>query len=316
MGSWWCFLENSRRRRPDFEATRRPGKHVPEKYVTGTQLDTSDGRGWKALHAERWRHAAGELGNAKGQETEVIVIVHGRLPIRLRGNGRLHDCYVIPGTIGLCPAGAEEELVQLQGEIRESVHLFLPTLAETALREIDVDPDKVRLRYEGGFRDPLIEEITRAIRAEMLDPAPAGNMLVETLATALGVHLLQHHSNLTPASLSLPSARGALDAGRLQRVGDFIEANLGEDLTIEALANEACLSPFHFARAFKAATGVAPHRYLTSRRIEKARSWISEGRLPLAEIAFRCGFSSQASFTRWFKRLVGTTPGEYRTICR
>ena len=222
---------------------------------------------------------------------------------------------MVPGTVGLCPAGFQEEMIQLHGEIRESLHLFLPTLAGTALREIDVDPGKVRLRYEGGFHDPLIEEIARAIRAEMLDPAPAGNMLVETLSAALGVHLLQRHSNLASASLSLPVARGALDPGRLHRVRDFIETNLGKNLTIDALANEACLSPFHFARAFKAATGMAPHRYLTNRRIEKARFWISEGQLSLAEIAFRCGFSSQASFTKRFKRLVGTTPGTYRAMC-
>ncbi len=285
---------------------------MPAKYVTGTRLGTSEGRGWNGLRAERWRHAAGELGKAQGRETEVVVIHQGRLPIRRRGGGRLQNCYAVPGTVGLCPAGFQEEMIQLHGEIRESLHLFLPTLAGTALREIDVDPDKIRLRYEGGFRDPLIEEIARAIRAEMLDPAPAGNMLVETLSAALGVHLLQRHSNLASASLSLPVARGALDPGRLHRVRDFIETNLGKNLTIEALANEACLSPFHFARAFKAATGMAPHRYLTNRRIEKARFWISEGQLSLAEIAFRCGFSSQASFTKWFKRLVGATPGEYR----
>ena len=65
------------------------------------------------------------------------------------------------------------------------------------------------------------------------------------------------HRLLTSASLStVPRpARGTLDPGRLDRVRDFIETNLGEDLTIEALAKEACLSPFHFARAFKAATG-------------------------------------------------------------
>ena len=305
-------MEKSRPRRTDFDATRPLGRHVPAKYVTGTQLGTSDGLGWNGLLAERWRHAPGQLGKARGPETEVVVVLQGRLPVRRLG-GRSQACYVIPGTIGLCPAGVQEETVQLHGEIRESLHLFLPSLAETALREIDVDPDKVRLRYERGFRDPLIEGIGRAIRAEMLDPTPAGNMLVETLASALGVHLLQRHSNLASASLSLPPARGALDPGRLDRVRDFIETNLGEDLTIEALANEACLSPFHFARAFKAATGVAPHRYLTNRRLERARSWISAGQLPLAEIAFRCGFSSQASFTKWFKRLVGITPGEYRT---
>ena len=304
-------MEKSRRRRDDFDDRRPLARHVPAKYVTGTQLGTSDGLGWTGLLAERWRHAPGQLGDAHGPETEVVVILQGRLPIR-RFGGRSRDCYVVPGTIGLCPPGVQEETVQLHGEVPESLHLFLPSLADTARREFDIDPDKVRLRYERGFRDSLIEGIGRAIRAEMLDPTPAGNTLVETLGSALGVHLLQRHSNLTSAASSLPAARGALDPGRLERVRDFIEANLGEDLTIEALANEACLSPFHFARAFKAATGMAPHRYLTSRRLDRARSWIAERQLSLAEIAFRCGFASQASFTRWFKRLAGATPGEYR----
>jgi len=79
----------------------------------------------------------------------------------------------------------------------------------------------------------------------------------------------------------------------------------------------ACFLPglLLFARAFKAATGSAPHRYLTDRRIGRARALLAEGRLPLAEIAEVCGFSSQPHFTYWFKRLVGTTPGAYREGC-
>jgi len=138
-------------------------------------------------------------------------------------------------------------------------------------------------------------------------------VLVETLAAALGVQIVRQHSNLERASISLPSICGALDPRRLRRIADFIDAHLSEDLSVETLANEACLSPFHFARAFKAATGTAPHRYLTDRRIEHAKALIAEGRLPLVEIADVCGFSSQAHLTRWFKRIVGTTPGAYRT---
>ncbi|MDE0059522.1 MAG: anti-sigma factor antagonist [Defluviicoccus sp.] len=155
----------------------------------------------------------------------------------------------------------------------------------------------------------------RTIRGEMFDPAPAGRLLVETLAAALGVHILRHRSNLTPASASLPAARGALDPRRLRRVVEFMEAHLGEDLTLGRLADEACLSPFHFARAFKAATGTAPHRFLTARRIDRARALLAEGELSLAGVAEICGFSSQAHFTRSFKRLVGATPGEYRGGC-
>ena len=274
---------------------RRLVGHGPAKYPTGTRLGTSEGQGWKGLLAERWRNPEGDLGAVQVRDTEIIVMLQGRLLVRRRGDGQVQHCNAVPGTIWLCPAGVYEDMIHLYGEVRESIHLFLPAvpLAETALREINVDPARVSLRYEGGFRDPLIEQIARNIHAEMLDPAPAGKMLVETLASALGAHVLRNHSNLESASVSLPTARGALDPRRLQRVKDLIETNPGADLTIEALAKEACLSPFHFARAFKAATGMAPHRYVTDRRIEKAKFWISEGRRPLAEIAYLCGFSSQ-----------------------
>ena len=242
-------------------------------------------------------------------------MLSGRLHVRRRGGSRLEYHAAVPGTVWLCPPGIREDMIRLYGEVRESLHLYLPALplAATALREIDVDLRNVSLQYKGGLRDPLVEQVARTIHAEMVDPVPAGKLLVESLAAALGIHILQHYSSLDPSPL--PSVRGALDLRRLQRVKDFIEAHLGEDLTIEALANEACLSPFHFARAFKAATGMPPHRYLTDRRIGRAKPMIVEGRLSLAEIADVCGFSSQAHFTRWFKRSVGVTPGVYRAQC-
>ena len=282
---------------------KRLGRHTHAKRATGTRLGTSDGRGWKGLLAERWSHSEGELDSREAGYNEVTVLLEGRLSVRRRGDGRLEKFEAVPGTVGLCPRGVREDMLYLDGEIYDSVFLLLPEspLSETALREFDVDPDKVGLSYVSGFRDPLIEQIARTIHAEMIDPKPSGKMLVETLTSALGVHILRHYSNLNPASVSLPVARGALDPRRLRWVKDFIEAHLGEDLSIEALANEACLSPFHFARAFKAASGTAPHSYVTDRRMEKAKFLITEGRIPIAEIAHLSGFSSHAYFTTWFQ---------------
>ena len=288
--------------------------HGRAKYTTGTRLGTSEGRGWRGLLAERWQHSEGDLAEIQPRDTEVIVMLQGRLRVRRRGDGRLQHHDAVPGTVWLCPAGIREDMIHLYGDVKESIHLYLPAapLSETALREFDVDPDKVRLRYDGGFRDPLVEYIAREVHAEMIGEAPLGRMQVETLAKALGVYIMRHYSNLEPASTSLPAVRGALDARRLERVMEFIDAHISEDLTIDTLANEVYLSPFHFARAFKAATGSAPHRYITDRRIERAKALINEGRLPLADIAYICGFSSQAHLTRWFKRIVGATPGAYR----
>ena len=294
-----------------------PAGHGRAKYTTGTLLGTSRNLGWNGLLAERWSHSEGDLGEVQPRDTEVIVMLEGRLHIRRRGDGRLQHTDAVPGMVWLAPAGIREDMIRLYGHIPESVHMYLPAspLSVTALLELDIDPDTVGLHYDGGFRDPLIEQIARAVRRELVDPAPGGKMLIETLASALGVHVLRHHSNLEPASVALPKVRGALDTRRLRRVKDFIEAHLNEELTIDRLAGEACLSPFHFVRVFKAATGITPHRYLTDCRIGRARTMIAESRLPLAEIAELCGFSSQSHFTRWFKRIVGVTPGAYRKNC-
>jgi AraC family transcriptional regulator len=107
---------------------------------------------------------------------------------------------------------------------------------------------------------------------------------------------------------------GALDWRRLQRVLAFIEQHLQEPLSLGELCAQACLSKFHFARAFRLAVGVSPQRYVRARRLRMAKSLLLEGRESLANIAFTCHFSSQANFSRAFRSATGITPGRYRQI--
>ena len=79
----------------------------------------------------------------------------------------------------------------------------------------------------------------------------------------------------------------------------------------------ARLSPYHFARQFKAATGLPPHQYVIARRVERAKQLLQAGTgLSLAEVAADAGFSDQSQLSRHFKRLVGVTPGQFRTPAR
>lgn len=103
----------------------------------------------------------------------------------------------------------------------------------------------------------------------------------------------------------------ALDDQRLRRVMQFIAENLQNDIHLNDLAQVANLSPFHFARAFRKATGEPPHRFVRGCRLEWAKELL-EGSAPIAEIALTCNFSSQSSFTRAFTRAFGIAPGGYR----
>jgi AraC family transcriptional regulator len=96
-------------------------------------------------------------------------------------------------------------------------------------------------------------------------------------------------------------------------VREYIEANLeGGNLTIARLAKVASLSQFHFARAFKAAVGSAPHQYVSAHRLERAKELLARGDQSLLDIAVALNFSSQANFTRAFRVGTGMTPGQFR----
>jgi AraC-like DNA-binding protein len=109
--------------------------------------------------------------------------------------------------------------------------------------------------------------------------------------------------------ITIPRIRGGLSPKTLRRVQDHIAANLGQKITNEAL------SPSHFARAFKDSQSVAPHRYILECRVKRTQELLATD-LSLSEIAVEVGFSDQSHLTRWFREIVGVTPGSYRWSVR
>ncbi|HLH10544.1 MAG TPA: AraC family transcriptional regulator [Methylovirgula sp.] len=123
-------------------------------------------------------------------------------------------------------------------------------------------------------------------------------------------------SSESPSKVADRRSQTALDPQRLSRVVAFVAQHLEDDITVEKLADLACLSQFHFARAFKTAVGKSPHQYVSEKRIEQAMAQLASGESPLRQIALTCGFSSHANFSRAFRRATGLTPGQYRALAR
>lgn len=109
---------------------------------------------------------------------------------------------------------------------------------------------------------------------------------------------------------------GQLDAMRLRRVQAHIAQNLSGGLSVAELAAIACLSPYHFIRCFRRAVGCPPYQYLRGLRLEYAKALLSEPGSSIAQIALESGFSSQASFTRAFRKQAGISPASYRALYR
>lgn len=100
----------------------------------------------------------------------------------------------------------------------------------------------------------------------------------------------------------------SLPKWRLKRVADYVEAHLGERVTLHDLAGAAGLTRMYFAAQFRLAKGMRPHEYLLQRRIGRAQEMLCAPNARIADVAVCVGFSTQAHFTTVFKRIVGQTP--------
>ena len=174
--------------------------------------------------------------------------------------------------------------------------------------------DPIESLYDRDIFDPTLARMMEALWSEASDAGPAATLMVEGRATSILGRLL----SLTTARDFGPNEKGVrpLDVARLRRVTAYVDEHLDATITIEDLARIAGRSPFHFARCFRAATGSSPHRFVLARRVDLARRLLSETDEAIAEIAYRCGFSSQAHLSTAFRKQVGSTPGAYRKASR
>lgn len=99
---------------------------------------------------------------------------------------------------------------------------------------------------------------------------------------------------------------------RLLRAKDRMDAASHEDWPVARLARVSAVSAAHFARSFKEAFGLPPHRYLLTRRIERATALLRDTERPITDIAFETGWKSLGSFGRTFRDVTGESPGELR----
>lgn len=102
----------------------------------------------------------------------------------------------------------------------------------------------------------------------------------------------------------------------MTQVIEFIDRNYAKSLTVAVLARRAKLSPFHFIRAFRSATGLTPHQYLRERRLDRARHLLSTTSMPVTEVCEAVGFTSLGSFSTLFRRATGQSPNAFRASRR
>ena len=207
-----------------------------------------------------------------------------------------------PGALAFSPAGVTIRSVHPAGRFVQAV--WDTDLCSALLPELKTAASGFEYLYP--LQDPLLGQIVTTL-AQEIDGGFADRILIESLGTALYIGVARHFVG----HLLLPTS-GGLSTERLERVRAYVEAHLDDDLSLTVLADIACLSPYHFSRSFKQATGVGPQRYVIQRRLERAKRLLRQTQQPLAWIAQEAGFADQSHLTRIFRCEMGVTPGRFR----
>ena len=223
---------------------------------------------------------------------------------RRGANGSWVQFLIERGSLAIVPSGPVPEVRLLTPS-----NMILCALEENFTREIALEIDRQPANDTAfHIRDTPIEALVDLMITDFEAFRPCA-LYSETLAHALATRFLLYESS---SEHTLNSSVKPLPPRILRRIRDRIEAELDTELSLASLAKESGYSRAHFLRMFRAATGLTPHQYVLERRVSTAQQLLRQSKMLLADIALKCGFSSQTYMNDVFRKRLGVTPLEYR----
>lgn len=271
----------------------------------------SQDAGWRSMYAAIFEEAPFRATELPCHHPSLIYHLCRPTTVTRRATGGAPSKALIgPRCICLTPAEAtfqwqhsgNPEILQIY--VRQSIYA-------AAVNEIyGCDASAAEIVPSFAILDPLLEQLAIAIGAALRNGVEKDGLYIDTLAQMMAVHLARQHSSRARQLHS--SSAQTISSWKIRRVIEFIEENLGGDLTLGAMAEEIDISPLYLSRAFKAAVGQPPHQYVLGRRIERAKELLRNSELPIVDVALAAGLSSQSHLSNLFLRHVGISPATYR----
>jgi AraC family transcriptional regulator len=248
------------------------------------------------------------------EETSYVQPGHHTLSYYLNGGYRTErdeapGRYGSPGRLCTLPDTHESTWV-VRDRLRFLHVYFLPEhFTRRAVIELDREPRELTLADRTYFEHAQIAQLCASLVQSSWDGPDALLRANETTHLALS-HLLQSQS-VNRRGLRI---NGGLAPGLRRRLAEFIDAGLGQQITLAMLADLACMSEYHLARMFRMSFGMPPHAWISARRLDRARQLLQAGQLPLQQVADACGYADLSHFSHRFRAGTGVSPTRYRQV--
>jgi AraC family transcriptional regulator len=188
-------------------------------------------------------------------------------------------------------------------------HLQLGISDAALMASSDGAYGEVELYPSRKFADPRLSALVAAARAEMVAGFPSGRLFMDSVEQAMAVTLVEGHAvRHRPVQIY----RGGLGSARLRRIRELVHAKMGDDLSLDEMAQSIGLSTAHFARMFRKSTGETPHQFVLRQRVERAKAMLRVPDVRVLDVAVACGFTTQQHFAQVFRDVCGVSPTKYR----
>jgi AraC family transcriptional regulator len=286
----------------DFTNQQEAARVLPQ-----TPLVASYHTGWKGLTFTHYCHPPHKtVEHGLLQHSLVITDPKSCFQAERRLDGKFKHYPHGNGRVDVIPAFLNH-WTNWDREVEFSVIAICPTLLNQTTQELM--QREIELIPQFSVDDPVIQQLALALKMEIQTGCMSGRLYGELLGTALAARLVQNYAVSKP---SLEFKASGLAQSQLERVIDYMKANLAQDLSILDLATLTGMSESHFSRSFKQSVGIAPYQYLMQQRVERAKQLLKRQAISISEIALDCGFANQTHLTKVFRQMTGITPKAYQ----
>jgi AraC family transcriptional regulator len=270
---------------------------------------SSKNLGWQNIYIQQHQQPAWETPEFR--QRKHVLLVHtsrDRIQSERMFDGRRQREELGGGNnTVIIPAMVEHQANWNKGRHFSLLFLDPHQLTQVAYEAIANHPVELIPHY--AMSDPFIEQIERSLSLEMESNSFASQLFVDSLTTALSIHLLRHYSTW---QRPLREASGGLPSRQLQQAIEYIQAHLNEEIKLASIAAQLGMSQYYFARLFKQSMHISPYQYVIQQRIDRVKHLLKTTSMSISEIAYQTGFSHQSQLTNQFRKTVGTTPINYR----
>ncbi|WP_238393395.1 AraC family transcriptional regulator [Myxacorys almedinensis] len=277
---------------------------------------TSYQAGWSSILLEHYRLPLMDLPEVSNlQHVVVIPLGHQAVDFEFVAEGRsqtvsYREKDYTSGCIEIYPA---ELPISFHShptvKAMEAINCYIEPTFVAQIAHESVNPDRVELLLTLKKADLLIHQLGLALRSSLEADGARSRFYADSMATALSAHLLLYYST---RKHHFREHEDGLPKQKLRQAIEYIQAHLGENLSLSDIATELGMSQYYFCHLFKRSTGISPHQFLIHQRVEQAKQLLRQPERTITSVAMDCGFANQSHFAKCFRRCTGMNPNQFR----